>query len=112
MLGSALPPQTEGFVECYCQKDALGLTRLLVPMEKWKREQLIAVLEQWMQLLEGGLACRAGVAAVNPLSRKLGAARSGAELMHGIACLQKTIEYAQGNVSPAAICGYLVWALR
>ena len=110
--GSTLPPQTEGFVNCYCNKDALGLMRLLTGMEKWKRDQLIAVLEQWLQLLEGGLACRAGVAAINPLSRQLGAARSGAELMHGISCLQKTIEYAQGNVSPAAICGYLVWTLR
>ena len=26
--------------------------------------------------------------------------------------LEKTIQYAQGNVSPAAICGYLSWNLR
>ena len=108
----ALPPQTESFVQSYCQKDAVGLTATLVPMEKWKRDQLITVLEQWLELLEGGLACRAGAAAVSPLSRQLSAARSAAELMHGISCLQKTIEYAQGNVSPAAVCGYLSWALR
>ena len=35
-----------------------------------------------------------------------------AELLEAIRHLQKCTEYAQGNVSPAAICGYLQWALR
>jgi hypothetical protein len=46
------------------------------------------------------------------LARQLGAQRSSAELLRAIRQLQKSIEYAQGNVSPAAICGHLVWALR
>ena len=32
--------------------------------------------------------------------------------MAAIRQLQKCVEYAQGNVSPAAVCGYLQWALR
>ena len=32
--------------------------------------------------------------------------------MAAITQLQTSIEYAQGNVSPAAICGNLAWTLR
>ena len=110
--GTALPPQTEQFAAAYAARDALALTQTLVAMEKTKRDQLIPLLEQWIQLLEGALADRAGAKAIHPLSSKMGAARSGSELMTAIGHLKKCVEYAQGNISPAAICGYLVWALR
>jgi len=32
--------------------------------------------------------------------------------MQAITQLQKTVTYARSNVSPAAVCGYLVWQLR
>ncbi len=110
--GMGYSPQTERFAECFSTKDHLGLTQTLVSMEKWKRDQLIPVLQQWTQLLEGALAHQAGGAAAHLLSVKIGDQRSGAELMQAIAALQKCTEYAQGNISPAAICGYLVWALK
>ena len=37
---------------------------------------------------------------------------SGVLVNRAIGHLQKSIEYIQGNTSPATICGYLVWALR
>ncbi len=110
--GAAYPPQTESFAAAFAARDALGLTQTLVPMEKWKRDQLIAVLQQWIELLEGALAHRAGGFAVHSLSSQIGTRRTGPELMEAIEALQKCVEYAQGNISPAAICGYLVWALR
>ena len=110
--GLSLPPQTESFAASFAEKDALGLTQTLVPMEKWKRDQLIPVLNQWIELLEGALICRAGLPAPHPLSADISASRSGMEVKAAIDCLQKCVEYAQGNISPAAICGYLVWALR
>ena len=110
--GEAYPPQTQRFAESFGVRDAMGILQTLVPMEKWKRDQLIPVLQQWLQLLEGALADRAGAPAAHPLSIKIGAQRSGAEIMSAIAALKKCIEYAQGNISPAAICGYLSWALR
>lgn len=109
---TALSPQTESFAHSFAARDALGLVQTLVPMEKWKRDALIEVLNQWLELLEGALACRAGAAAAMPLSREIGSRRSSRELMDAVSQLQKTIEYAQGNVSPAAICGYLAWTLR
>ena len=110
--GEDADPQTEAFVEAFARRDAMGLVSVLVPMEKWKRDQLIPMLRQWIELLENALTCRAGMDAVNPMAKKLAAARPGKDLLAAIQQLQKCADYAQGNVSPAAICGYLQWALR
>ena len=105
-------PQTESFARCFAQKDALGLTETLVPMEKWKREQLLPELECWAGLLQQALVCRSGMDVLSPMARELGSQRSSAELLQALRHLQKAIEYVQGNVSPAAVCGWLAWALR
>ena len=106
------PPQTLQFAESFAKKDALLLLQTLVPMEKWKREQLVEALNQWMGLLEGALACRAGMPAMHPLSEKISTARSPEQIRSAIDCIEKCIDYAQRNISVAAICGYLSRALR
>ena len=108
----AVSNQTEQFVKSFCARDALGLTTVLVGMEKWKRDQAIPEWQVWLQMLQSALTCQAGQKATSPLARQLSAARSGRELMEAVEQLQKVIEYAQGNVSIAAICGYLQWTLR
>lgn len=110
--GSQLSPQTEGFAASFMKRDAYGLVQVLVPMEKWKRDQLIPVLEEWAALLQQALVCRSGVQVISPAARELGGARSPQEILNALRSLQKAIEYARGNVSPAAVCGYLSWALR
>ena len=110
--GAALSPETERFAKSFATRDTMGLMQTIVPMEKWKRDQLIPELEQWKSLLQEALTSRSGMVTTAPLSRTLAASRSSAELLSAIQTLQKTIEYAQGNVSCAAICGYLEWALR
>lgn len=109
---SAVSPQTADFARAFEARDAMGLIQVLAPMEKWKRDQLLPQLEAWLALLESALVCRSGAGAPSSLARELGASRSSQELMEAIAQLRKTIEYTQGNVSPAAVCGYLEWALR
>lgn len=110
--GAGDTPQTESFVSALCSRDELLLTRTLAPMEKWKRDQWIPILQQWTEILEGALAIRAGGQALSPLSARLAAARRGEDLLQAIRHLQKCTEYAQGNVSCGAICGYLQWMLR
>lgn len=110
--GASLSPQTEGFVRSFASREAMGLVTVLVPMEKWKRDQLIPELRQWTAILENALTCRAGLAAASPAARELSTARSSQELLTAVRHLQKATEYAQGNVSPAAVCGWLEWALR
>ena len=110
--GAALPPQTEQFLTAFAEKNALELTKLLASMEKTKRDQLIPMLESWTSLLEEALACRSGMRALHPMTKTLAAQRSSQELMQAISHLQKAVTYAQSNVSPAAICGYLTWQLK
>ena len=110
--GSSLPPQTENFVRSFAARDALGLVQTLVPMEKWKRDQLTELLSSWTVLLEEALACRSGLSAVSALSRELAAQRTSRELLEGLRALKKARDYAMSNVSPAAVCGWLSWALR
>ena len=110
--GLSLPPQTSDFVQAYSRRDSLALLQLLVPMEKSKREQLLLLLQQWRGLLEEALVFRSGFSAAPPAVQQLGTARSAKELMQAVSCLQKAIDYTQSNVSVAAVCGYLTWALR
>ena len=110
--GENVLPQTAGFVDAFSRRDAMALIQVLVPMEKWKRDQLIPILRQWTELLENALTCRAGMNALNPMAKKLAEGRRSDELLAAIRHLQKCADYAQGNVSPAAICGYLEWTLR
>ena len=110
--GGSLPPQTEDFVNAFASRNALALVQTLVPMEKWKRDALADILRSWLELLEGALACRGGVQALSPQARQLAQSRSSQELHEALIHLRKAVEYTMSNVSPAAVCGYLAWALR
>ena len=110
--GENQPSQVEELVKSYAARDVMGLLNVLVPMEKWKRDQVLPVFSAWLALFQSGLACRSGIPAPNQIVRELATSRSGQELMHVVSCLQKAIEYTQGNVSVAAVCGWLIWSLR
>lgn len=110
--GGVIPPQTEAFAKSYAARDAVGLTQVLVPMEKWKRDQVIEIWNQWQELLQNALVCRSGMPALSAMAKNLSTARSSQELLEAIRHLQKATQYAQGNVSVAAICSYLAWVLR
>lgn len=110
--GTALPPQTQGLVEALCRKDGLLLVQTLVPMEKWKRDALIPVLTAWQELMESALACRSGMTMVSAPAKQLAGAKTSGELYEVLGCLKKALDYAQSNVSPGAICGWLEWKLR
>ena len=110
--GDSIPPQTESFVRCFAERNILGLTQLLVPMEKWKRDTLLEILQSWLELTEEALACRSGGRAAGTLARTLANARGSGELLEAAANLRKALDYCRSNVSPAAVCGWLCWALR
>ena len=110
--GGEIPPQTADFVRSFAARDTMGLVNVLVPMEKWKRDALIDLLTDWQMLLEDALACRAGLPSTALLARELSQGRTAPELMQALKALQKAAQYAQGNVSPAAVCGWLAWELR
>ncbi len=109
--GTQLPPQTQAVAKAIAEGDALALMEALVPMEKWKRDALIPMLHSWRELLENALACRSGGTAVSDTARHIASRRTHQEIYAAILALQKAADYAQNNVSPAAVCGYLEWAL-
>ena len=110
--GEIVSPLTVTFAEGFASRDALALTKLLVSMEKFKREQFQEELAQWLEVLEAALADRSGMNAPTAQARQLSMARSSQELYDAITKLKKASTYAGGNVSVAAVCGWLVWALR
>ncbi len=110
--GTAQCPHTEAFAKSFAARDALGLVNVLVPMEKWKRDQVAEMLGRWEEVLQSALVCRCGLPVPSETARMLSRSRSAEELMAAIGQLQKAITYTQGNVSVAAVCGYLEWVLR
>jgi len=110
--GAAISPQTELLVQGLVRRDAMALLGALVPMEKWKRDPLIEQLQEWIRLVQSAILSRSGGEAIHPLARDLAAGCTAQALTKVLEHLQKCTQYALGNVSPAAICGYLEWALR
>ena len=112
LSGQGLSENALNFAAAFAARDTFGLQKLLTPMEKWKRDTLIPALQEWLELLEQALRVRSGLPAVTSQAAAIGTARSPQDLMRCCAALKKAMEYAQGNVSCAAVCGWLSWELR
>lgn len=112
LMTQAESPQTKQFVEVYLNRKDREYAELLCPMEKWKRDQLSQELTAWRALLADALLARGGMRASSPLAARIAEKRQGGDLLSAVDVLQKAIDYTQGNVSPAAVCGWLFFALR
>ena len=112
LSGTGFSEQTVRFAQCYAGRNALELLQTLVPMEKWKRDTLIPELTAWLELLEQAMLVRSGLPGGSKEAAAIAASRSPAELMGAVTALKKSIDYARGNVSCAAVCAWLQWALR
>ena len=104
-------PRAAAFVDAYAAGDLYALTQVLVPLEKSKRDALIPVLQGWCALVQNALLQRSGGGMPTPAAKKLIGRRRPAELLKAAEALNKAVEYAQGNISPGAICGWLLWEL-
>ena len=112
LSGGGLSEQANRFAAAFAARDVFALQQLLTPMEKWKRDVLIPALLEWLELLEQALLVRSGLTAVTSQAAAIGAARDPRDLMRCCQSLKKAMEYAQANVSCAALCGWLSWELR
>ena len=108
--GESLAPETQRFAACFARRDRLGLTELLAPLERQKREQLIPLFQQWVEVLSQALAVRVGKPGRWEAAERVGRSRTSAESLKALRSLQQAEELLQGNVSPGAVCGALqVW---
>lgn len=105
-------PQTKSFLAAYCAKDPVALLRVLVPMEKIKREALRPILTQWYELLASALTAHAGQTALRPECAQVASARSAAALLSSIDALKAALVRLDANVGPGHICGALSILLR
>ena len=101
-----------GLANGFAARDTLALLQVLVPMEKYKREQVLPVLEQTRKLLSMALRARAGErAAFGPVQALL-RGRTGAELLQAAELLQQAADDLNGNVGVGAVIGGLCVHLR
>lgn len=110
--GTQMSPQSQAFAAFLLSGNVMELMELLVPMERWKRDQLIPELTVWTEMLHSAMTSRCGMPAASAEIRQIGARCSAQRLNRLIALLKQAVQYAQGNVSVAAVCGWLQWELR
>ena len=108
--GESLAAETRRFADCFARRDKLGLTELLTPLERQKREELIPLLNQWVELLSQALAVRAGQPGRWEAAARIGRSRTSAESLQALRALRRAVELLQGNAGAGAVCGALqVW---
>ena len=108
--GEVVSGRTKAFAKAFLDKDPAAMTRLMVGMEKSKRDQALQEVEQWLYLLQNALSCRSGLPAVAQEIKQL-SRQDPARLLSAIRELEKAVTYLKANVSVAAVCGYLQWEL-
>ena len=101
-----------GLANGFAARDTLALLQVLVPMEKYKREQVLPVLEQTRKLLSMALRARAGERAPFGPVQALLRGRTGAELLQAAELLQQAADDLNGNVGVGAVIGGLCVHLR
>lgn len=100
-------PQTEAFAAAYASRNGLQLLEVLVPMEKWKRDQILPELEAWESLLTETLAARYNRQTVSPSIQQIQRSRTASEILQAIEEIRTAKTYCNANVGTAAICGCL-----
>ena len=108
--GEVVSGRTKAFAEAFLEKDPVAMTRLMVSMEKTKRDQAVEEVEQWLHLLQNALSCRSGLPAITQQIKAL-SRQDPAVLLSAIRELEKAITYLKANVSVAAVSSNLQWQL-
>ena len=108
--GEVISARTQAFAKAFLERDPVAMTRLMVGMEKTKRDQALTEVEQWRQLLQNALSCRSGLSAVGQEIKQL-SRQDPARLLNAIRELDKAITYLKANVSVAAVCANLQWTV-
>ena len=112
LLQTEEDPAVAGLAAAYAARDRMALLRILLPMEKAKREQLLPALQQLRACICGALAQRGGLDAASESAAQIVASRSGSELMQASDSIQTAIDALMANASAGAVVGYLTMKLR
>lgn len=110
-LAAEPDPFPAQFAAAYAARDRMALLRLLVPMEKQKREQLTDALSRLLSCVCSALGARSGFPSDDG-ARQLAASRTGAELLQAAHDLQSAIDALAANAAPGAVAGWLAMRLH
>lgn len=112
LLQTEEDPAVAGIAAAYAARDRMALLRALLPMEKYKREQLSQVLRQFCASVCAAMEQRSGLDTAMQSAAQMVASRSGAELLQTACDLQTAIDSLDANVSAGAVIGWLAMKLR
>ena len=105
-------PQTLALAKSYAARDTISLLQTLVPMEKYKREQLAPILSEFRRLLCITLRARAGALRPDETMQAMLRSRTGAEIFQAAETLARAADDLAGNVGVGAVIGGLCVSLR
>ena len=105
-------PQTLTLADSFAARDTLGLLQALVPMEKYKREQLLPILSEFRRLLCMALRARAGALPMDGRMQAMLRSRTGAELLQAAQTLAQAADDLTANVGVGAVIGGLCVSLK
>ena len=104
--------QAAQFAAGYAARDTLRLAQWLIPMEKWKRDQLLPILEELRRFFCDALAARCGRPTGSEQIRAVLQSRTGSELLAACRSVDQAIDYLNANVSAGAVVGWLTLRLK
>lgn len=91
----------------FAARDALSLLSQLVPLERYKREQILPILQQLRALFIRALAAKEGAGRPLPPYDSVCAKRTNSEIFAASEALGRAIDDVNANVSVGAVVGWL-----
>ena len=105
-------PQTLAIAKSFAARDTLSLLQALVPLEKYKREQLLQIVAELRRLLCTVMRARAGAFRPDEMMQQILLSRTGTEILHAIDILEQAGDDLNNNVGVGAVIGGLCVGLR
>ena len=112
MLEAEPLPQTPQFAKAYGKGDTLGLLSLFCSMEKFNRDRLLPIVQEFRRLIVEALLFRQGAAAASPDAMAVAARRTPQALLAAAGALEEAAADCRANVNTATICAALFARLR
>lgn len=104
--------RTAEFTKACCSGTPQAFLRLLIPLEKQKKDFLLELFESWHDLLFSAISVHHGQGHVRPEAQTLASSCAEAVLLSHLDAVREAITLLNANVSPGHVCGGLAVQLQ
>ena len=104
--------RTAEFTAACCKGSPQAFLRLLIPLEKQKKEPLLELFGEWHDLLFSAISVHHGQEHVRPEAVKLASSCAESVLLSHLDAVQEAITMLNANVAPGHVCGALAVQLQ